>query len=107
MLDRVKNRQCLEREICQRLLEVAIAAGFTISVDNGEEEVICQSKIVSDILAVMFSVDEETLILADDGKEYRIYLVYGNSGWDVIHDSHSSLEALLEPVHSFAESFHI
>lgn len=105
---KVQNRQRIEREICTKLIETAIAAGYTISVDNGEEIVIKRSIVLADILAVMFSVDEETLKLHDiHGGTSSVFLTYGECGYDVIADHNSTLEELLEPVFKFAETFQV
>ena len=104
---KVQNRQRVEREICTKLIETAIGAGYTISVDNGEEIVIKRSIVLADILAVMFSVDEETLKLHKDDCTSSVFLTYGECGYDVIADHNSTLESLLEPVLKFAETFQL
>ena len=104
---KVQNRQRIEREICTKLIEPAIGAGYTISVFNGEDTVIKRSVVLADILAVMFSVDEETLKLHKDGGTSSVFLTYGECGYDVIADHNSTLEELLEPVFKFAETFQV
>lgn len=88
----VKQRQNVERRICRALIKEAIALGYYVSVDNGEEVVLKKSQDCTAILKEMFSVDEEHLRFhtknEDDSFESRgwVFLVYGNDGWDVIAD---------------------
>lgn len=82
----------IEQRICRALINEAIAAGYFISVDNGEEIVLHKSQDTAKILEEMFSVDEERLRFFtknEDGTFERrgwVFLVYGNDGWDVICD---------------------
>lgn len=76
----------------------AIRSGYTLGLHNGEEMVVRKSQSVKNLLAAMFSVDEERLYLYVAGKaaaEGCIFLVYGNSGWDVVNDYSGKLEPLL------------
>lgn len=96
----VTERQAVERKIVTKLLEDAIAAGYLVTVDNGEDFPTRSSKDVAAILAGMFQTDEEWLHLDKDdeqgrGRRATIYLVYGNGGYDVIADYNSSLEPVL------------
>jgi hypothetical protein len=89
--------QRIERAIVRTLLTKAIKNGYSIALDNGEEVIPLQGTVKS-MLGVMMSVDEETLLLKKDGKKGAIALVYGNTGWDVIHDYTVGLCSLIEPI---------
>ena len=89
--------QRIERAIVRTLLTKAIKNGYSIALDNGEEVIPLQGTVKS-MLGVMMSVDEETLLLKKDGKKGAIALVYGNTGWDVIHDYTIGLCSLIEPI---------
>ena len=95
----VKARQKLERLIASVLIRDALKAGYTISVNNGEEIVITMSVDRTAILKEMFSVDEERLIFFKDGKQIGwVFFVYGNDGYDVICDYAGNLEHIMENV---------
>lgn len=92
----VEKRRKMERAVVSRFLRDAIKAGYTVSVCDGEAWVLKKSAKVREIMAAMFSVDEETLgIWQGDKKVGNVFLVYGNDGWDVINDYHTSLEHLM------------
>jgi len=102
----VSFRQRVERIVVSKIISEAKAAGYTLSVHDGQELVVKHSTSRKDILAAMFSVDEEHLIINKDGKRLGwIFLVYGNSGWDVICDHSTNLEELLKPVQALADKY--
>ena len=78
----------IEKQICERLVDKALAAGYTISVYDGEEWPLKRSSNRPDILAAMYSTDSDVLrcCLPESGKAVgSIMLVYGNGG-DVVSD---------------------
>lgn len=78
----------MDRRIVRRLLKLALAAGFSVSVFDGEEVVLKQSSKQSDIMGKMFSVDDEKLYFHyPEMKTQWVYLTYGECGYDVICDS--------------------
>jgi hypothetical protein len=100
----IRRRQALERKVITALLKQAIAAGYTVTVDNGEEFVIKESASVRDILKVMFTVDEEWLRFSKDGKHIgTAALIYGECGWDVIADYHCVLEPIMTEANRIAD----
>jgi hypothetical protein len=84
----VEKRQAIEKRIASKIVKDALAAGYVVSVWDGEEWALKRSGSYKAIMAAMFSVDEETLVFraADGTKAGSVFLVYGNSGWDVITD---------------------
>lgn len=105
---RLAARQDMERRIVSKIIDVVLDNDYTISIDSGDDIAICQSSDKEDILAAMFSTDEDKILLYKDGKSKGyIWLIYGNSGWDVIHDYSSSLEVMLNPVHDLVDSVFI
>lgn len=106
----IQERQDIERKIVERVIDDALALGFLLSVDDGEGMPIRLSRDRAAILAAMFSVDEEKLILCtDDGvlaKQHGwVFFVYGNDGWDVIADNHTGIEYVLEGATAYALTF--
>jgi hypothetical protein len=92
----IETRQGIERKIAEAFITDALEAGYTITVDDGEDEPVKRSADAAEILGAMFTVDEEHLRLYS-GQEYAgwVYFVYGNSGWDVVSDHTVNLTPLL------------
>lgn len=95
-----------ERLIIERLIREALAAGYTLSVFDGEETTVeesTDSQVVFDALA---TTDYDVLTLhRPDGTSGTISLVYGNEPGVVISDYNVSLEAFLAPIEAYAETF--
>jgi hypothetical protein len=70
--------------------------GYTIDVFDGEDYSLKDSADVEAILGAMFSTDDDRLYLCKGGKSVGwVWLIYGNSGWDVISDHTISIEDVL------------
>ena len=94
----IQSIQRIERSVIRHLLTKAIKNGYSIALDNGEELIPLEGTVKS-MMSLMMSVDEETLLLKKkDGKKGAVALVYGNTGWDVIHDYTVGLCSLIEPI---------
>lgn len=97
----IDTRQRIERQIARQTAKDLIAAGYRVAVFDGEEIALTASTDVRAIMAAMFSTDEDYLIAmtpGEDGKMKRagwVRFIYGNSGWDVINDYTTNLEAAL------------
>ena len=98
----IQQRQKIERKVVRAILAKAKKEGYAIAIDNGEERISLSGTIKS-MLEQCFSVDEEAIILKKDGKRSTIFLVYGNSGHDVIADYSTSLEDFLSPIEELCE----
>ena len=84
-----------ERAIAERLVTDAIALGYQVSVNDGEEWTVKRSTDSKAIMATLFSTDEDYIRIRKDGEESSVgtfTLVYGNDGWDVIADWSYSAE---------------
>lgn len=86
------SRECtipegIERTICERIVDDALSAGYSIAVWEGEDWALKASRDRAVILSSMASTDEDTLFLKDrDGRRVgSILLVYGN-GNEVVAD---------------------
>jgi multidrug efflux pump subunit AcrA (membrane-fusion protein) len=90
----VKVRARIEAQIARRVVESAIAKGYSVSVDDGEEITLSRSRDVDAILNAMWTTDEDRLYinLPNAKRLGMIYFVYGNEGFDVINDYSVSLE---------------
>lgn len=103
--DPIARRQAIERQIVERLIDDALAEGYTLDVYDGEETTVAESDDREAILAAMFSVDEERLYYRREGKRVGyVFLVYGNDGHDVISDSTTNLERVMAGAEALAES---
>lgn len=85
------NTLAIERKIVQRLVNRLIAAGYKVSVDDGEEITVRASQNTKTIMDALFTVDEEWLVThhPEHGNSF-VLLVHGN-GEDVIADYGTSL----------------
>jgi len=77
-----------ERKVVRALCKAALAKGFTLSYNDGEEWTVKQSTKISDIMSEVHSTDEAKLTVRDNEARARVtfYLVYGNSPEEVISD---------------------
>ncbi|MHA7322871.1 hypothetical protein ACX84T_09360 [Burkholderia pseudomallei] len=93
----VEQRIQIEKQIVEKIVVDALAAGFKLSVFDGEGTAISKSTDKDKILAALFACEEEYLRLWKDGTHVgSVHLVYGNDGWDVISDHHVCLEDVLQ-----------
>jgi len=99
----IRARIVVERRIVTALIDRALAEGYELSVHDGEEWHLWTTDRAKVIDAIM-NTDEDRLYLRKDGHTAWVYLVYGNSGWDVICDYHTRLEALLEPINTLTDN---
>ena len=100
-------RQRVERSIVDRTVDVLLAAGYQLSVHDGEQVTVERSSDAEKIKAALMTTDEDNLLAYEkdaEGDHYSwVRFVYGNDGWDVISDYGMSLEEVLKPVNEYAE----
>lgn len=100
----LEHRIQLERRIVRRIVRGLLAAGYEITVNNGgDDNEIPYSRSFAQITAALFATDDEHLIVRKDGHGSFVYLVYGNSGWDVINDYGLSLEPVLASINEWTD----
>jgi len=102
---KIETRIAIEEKIVKKTIEVLLAAGYTITVDDGVEKVLQKSKDADDIFNAMMSTDEDQLHVYSKYTKLRvgwIFFVYGNDGYDVICDHTTNLSEVLEPVDQLA-----
>lgn len=108
----VKIRQDVEKRIARATIKGLLAAGFLITVFDGEEETVQRSRSPKVILGAMMTTDEDYLIVFNPGPSWRgddgrragwVRFVYGNSGWDVINDYTTNLESALTAANDLSE----
>ena len=91
-------------EAC-RLCKIILAKGYSITVNDGEDDVVSRSKSMTDIRSALYSTDEDYLYVYGDDSKHQlgcIYLVYGNmaDGSEVVCD-HSTTLAITEIMEEF------
>lgn len=109
----VARRQRIELKIARRLIRDLLEhdPSWTICVHDGEGLALVGSRVERDIIAAMFSVDEEHLIVRTDSGTKRIgsiFMVYGNDGYDVMADwsvGDPEFDRIVSGVSDWAERF--
>jgi hypothetical protein len=82
-----------ERQVIEALIKSALAAGYALSVNDGEDETVTQSTDESEVMGALCTTDEDYLIIYRDGARIgHVYLVYGNEPGVVMSDNTDSAE---------------
>ena len=108
-----ETRLEIEKEIGKRLIASAIAKGYMVGVNDGEETVIRHSVDQAALEEALRSTDEDYLIIYEGGEKGKrigsIYLVYGNTGYDTICDytANEQIEAVVKEVETYAERMEV
>lgn len=95
------------RLVLWRLIKSAKAAGYIFSLSDGECWTVLKSEDTRAVMAAAMTTDEDVVRFRNRGNEVigSVWLVYGNSGWDVICDytANERMEALIAPIMDWAE----
>lgn len=99
----LKTRMGIERRIARQAARDLIAAGYTVTVHDGETKTLKHSTNLRAIVGAMFTTDDDYL-LAYDGTRCVgwVRFIYGNDGYDVINDYTTNLETVLTETHKLA-----
>lgn len=102
----VRHRGQIEQLIVKKVITDLLAAGFALTVDDGDGEG-NQLLGVTEVVDAIMNTDEDRLYAYKRGEDKRcfgwILFIYGNDGWDVISDYTTNLEEILKPAHALAE----
>ncbi len=84
----VEQRIQIEKGMTTKIVDDALALGYTISVHDSAEWTVKKSHDREEILAALMTTDDDLLRFRTAGGDLlgSVWLVYGNSGWDVICD---------------------
>ena len=91
-----------ERRTATRLVAAALAAGYTVSVYDGEEYTVKRSRKSTEILEALATTGEDVLVIRDSAGERLgvLSLIWGNeeSGECLIadHTDNDAMEALYQ-----------
>lgn len=101
-----ERRLALELRIVRRIVKDALAAGYTVSVYDGEETTVKKSSKLGEIIKAVRTTDEDYLVFrtADGTYVGKVFLVYGNEPYEVINDysANEATEALLAGANALA-----
>jgi len=103
MTQTIEERRAIERQVIQRVITDALADPTLYLSAEG----VAPTRDATVLLDEIFSVDEARLYYHRNGEPTAyglVYFVLGNSGWDVISDYTTNLEALLAGANALAES---
>jgi hypothetical protein len=97
--------QQMERKIVRRIIREAIAIGGTVSLHDGEAWAVVTSAREREIMEHVGSTDTQTLLIRDRNGERmgRVYLIFGNDGYDVVSDYSVSLEWFMKSVNEYSD----
>lgn len=107
--DKIRQRIIMERAVVRRMAGDLIEAGYELRVNDGEGWASAWTQDLATVMAVIMATDEEAISVRPAGGGARpglrgtIYLVYGNSGWEVIADNSVNLEPLLAGVTAYCD----
>ena len=105
----IKLRQELERRIVRAIAKEAIRLGYTVSVCDGEDWTVKSADKVSKVMSAIMTTDMDTLRIRGISGNHigDVMLVYGNDGYDVIADHHSSeaMDEVLAPANKIADRY--
>jgi len=103
------KRMATEARIMRKVIEDGIAAGYVLSVHNGEDYTIRHSTDAVALFNELRTTDEDHLhfckmndrgIPKDIGA---VFFVYGNDPWEVINDYSTSLEDVIKSATQLAD----
>lgn len=102
-----KNKD-IEQQIMDLIVDAAFAAGYTVSVHDGEEVTVDKSTDKAEIFAACRTTGQDYLIFKNEGERVgQVSLIYGNgnNGMDLISDYSMSIEGMMQPVMDAVEKF--
>lgn len=96
-----------ERKVIRRLVTEAIAKGYSVSVNSGEDWEIKNSRSLKDVMDNIMATDEDYLRLTGCMNEIvcTFRMIYGNSPEEVIadHSTNSVAQYLYKVAHKRAK----
>jgi hypothetical protein len=93
-----------EKANVRRVIRAALANGWTVSVNDGEEWTVKKSRDSKEIFAALFTTDKDIVRFRDsEGKSIgTIYCIYGNEPESVVSDYGSTnldaFDAFMKPI---------
>ena len=93
----VKMRRAMELRILLSSVRELLGQGFELAINNGGDQDECEPTTkLATLKDALYNADEDYVLVHKDGKCIGwLRFIYGNSGWDVLSDYTTNLEALL------------
>lgn len=106
----VAQRIHVERAIVRAFVDAVLKAddAYTLRVHDGEDFATDKTRDPDAIVQAIMSTDEDRLYVYNAERRIGfLYLVYGNSGWDVMADYTATPEfkAFVQPADNLADAF--
>jgi len=107
------HRIRIEMTIVRKTAGALIDAGYFVSVNDGDETTVMDSRMVSEIMAAVFTTDEDYFYARREAtgkdRDYDSFVrfIYGNDGPDVINDYSTSLESVMRPVLDYCDTLDV
>jgi len=103
----VAMRQEIERKIVTQIITDALAKGYTLGVNDGEEITLERCNDPETILKALFTTDDDWLLVyAADGKRIGwVRLIYGNDGYDVVNDHTTNLADIMTEADKLSDHY--
>jgi len=102
----VQKVRRIEYAILRRICLDALKAGYTLGLYDGEEIVLEGATTAKQVIDAACSTDDDRILVYKDGKRIGwIWLVYGNSGWDLVTDYTCNLEHIMAGATALADKY--
>lgn len=103
-----EQRLELELRVLRKMCRSLCAAGYSLSVWDGEEWAIKRSIQPDIVVAELRATDEERVRVRNGDRIIGdIYLVYGNSPWEVVANYSTPLESALAETTAYTEAMEL
>ena len=101
---RVAAVQAAEEKIMRRIIADALAAGYSLGVNDGEDTTLKECRDAAAVFAAMRTTDTDHLLVYENGKQIGwVFFVYGNDGYDVVNDYTTNLEHIVSGADEISE----
>jgi predicted transcriptional regulator len=99
LADHTDEEPDYERQGVEKVVQVLLAAGYSLSVDDGGDELtLINSTDEAAIMDALMNTAEDTLIARKEGaRAGEVTFVYGNAPWEVVADHSGYLNDVLKP----------
>jgi len=96
----------LEKKICEKVVDCILDAGYFVTVNNGEEDVLEYSLDKYEIMNAVGSTDQDNFILSKEGEVFKYIGFNWGEVEEVIFDYSVELEPIIQPALDFTNSYH-
>lgn len=101
---KLERRLEIEKIIREKLVDELLADGYELAIHDGEECTECGTD-GDKAKKTLGACDEEWIFTRKGGKKATVFLVYGNSGYDVICDYSIVLQKVIDKLDPMIDEF--